>query len=213
MPAGMRCASSTIRCCAEPHFRELHILATLPRTQARASYWLGRTHEAEGETAAARLAYVEAARFGGTFYGQLAREKLGITTTGLERMPRPSALDRLRFADRDLVKAIRLLAAAGHADRSLPFLRRSARPSTRPARSRCSRRWRGGSASPAAGIAAAAAAEQRGLKVASLPAPFYRRAQRASHARTPSTGRWSTPSCARKAPSTTRRPAMPARAG
>ena len=33
---------------AEAHFRELHILATLPRTQARASYWLGRTHEAEG---------------------------------------------------------------------------------------------------------------------------------------------------------------------
>ena len=123
MPAGMRCASSTIRSRAEPHFRELHILATLPRTQARASYWLGRTHEAEGRDAAARLDYVEAARFGGTFYGQLAREKLGITTTGLERMPRPSALDRLRFADRDLVKVVRLLAAAGYADRSLPFLR------------------------------------------------------------------------------------------
>ena len=58
---------------AEPHFRELHTLATLPRTQARASYWLGRTHEAEGRDVAARLDYVEAARFGGTFYGQLSR--------------------------------------------------------------------------------------------------------------------------------------------
>ena len=108
---------------AEPHFRELHTLATLPRTQARASYWLGRTHEAEGRDVAARLDYVEAGRFGGTFYGQLAREKLGLITTGLERMPRPSALDRQRFADRDLVKVVRLLAAAGHAERSLPFLR------------------------------------------------------------------------------------------
>ncbi len=106
---------------AEPHFRELHTLATLPRTQSRASYWLGRTHEAEGHLPAAHLDYVEAARFGGTFYGQLAREKLGIKTTGLERMPRPSALDRIRFADRDMVKIVRLLAAAGDSDLSTPF--------------------------------------------------------------------------------------------
>ncbi len=106
---------------AEPHFRELHTLATLPRTQSRASYWLGRTHEAESRTTAARLDYVEAARFGGTFYGQLSREKLGMTTTGLERMPRPSALDRMRFADREMVKVIRLLASAGETEKSYPF--------------------------------------------------------------------------------------------
>ena len=41
---------------------------------------LARPHARGGEAhdAAARLDYVEAARFGGTFYGQLAREKLGI---------------------------------------------------------------------------------------------------------------------------------------
>ena len=49
-------------------FRELHGLATLQRTQSRASYWLGRTHAALGRSAAARLDYVEAARFGGTFH-------------------------------------------------------------------------------------------------------------------------------------------------
>jgi len=157
---------------AEPHFRELHILATLPRTQARASYWLGRTHEAEGKTAAARLDYVEAARFGGAFYGQLAREKLGIGTTGLERMPRPSALDRLRFADRELVKVARLLAAAGYADRSLPFLRALGDSVDTPGEVALltTLAWRIGM--PKAGIAAAAAAEERGLKVASLPALF-----------------------------------------
>lgn len=158
---------------AERHFRNVHTLATLPRTQARASYWLGRTREAEGRTVAAQLNYVEAARFGGTFYGQLAREKLGITTTGMERMPRPSALDRLRFADRDLVKVVRLLAAAGYADLSLPFLRALGESVDTPGEvallSTLARRL----GRSQAAIAAAAAAEERGLKVASLPALFF----------------------------------------
>jgi len=158
---------------AEPHFRELHSLATLPRTQARASYWLGRAHEAAGQSAAARLDYVEAARFGGTFYGQLAREKLSITTTGLERMPRPSALDRLRFAQRDLVKAVRLLAAAGHTDLALPFLEDLGESVDTPGEvallSTLARRI----GRPQAGVRAAAAAEERGLSVASLPALFF----------------------------------------
>lgn len=158
---------------AEPHFRELHILATLPRTQARASYWLGRTHEAEGRTAAARLDYVEAARFGGAFYGQLARQKLGITTTGLERVPRPSALDRIRFADRDLVKVIRLLTAAGNADRAAPFLEMLGETVDTPGEVTLLTTLARRIGRPQIGIAAAAAAEERGLKVASLPALFY----------------------------------------
>jgi soluble lytic murein transglycosylase len=158
---------------AEPYFRELHILATLPRTQARASYWLGRTHEAEGKTAAARLDYVEAARFGGAFYGQLAREKLGIRTTGLERMPRPSALDRMRFADRDLVKVVRLLAAAGYADRSLPFLRALGQSVDTPGEVALMTTLARRIGRPQAGIQAAAIAEERGLKVACLPALFF----------------------------------------
>lgn len=158
---------------AEQHFRELHILATLPRTQARASYWLGRTHEAEGRTAAARLDYIEAARFGGAFYGQLARQKLGITTTGLERVPRPSALDRIRFADRDLVKVVRLLAAAGNADRSAPFLKMLGETVDTPGEVTLLTTLARRIGRPQVGIAAAAAAEERGLKVASLPALFY----------------------------------------
>jgi soluble lytic murein transglycosylase len=158
---------------AEPHFRELHTLATLPRTQARASYWLGRTHEAEEQSAAARLDYVEAARFGGTFYGQLAREKLGIATTGLERMPRPSAMDRMRFANRDLVRAVRLLAAAGSTDLALPFLEDLGESVDTPGEvallSSLARRI----GRPHAGIVAAAAAEERGLRVACLPALFF----------------------------------------
>ena len=157
---------------AELHFRELHALATLPRTQSRASYWLGRAHEARGRTTAARLDYVEAARFGGTFYGQLAREKLGVPTTGLERLPRPSALDRIRFAGREPVQIVRLLAAAGHAERAFVFLRALGETVDTPGEvsllSNLARRI----GAPNAGRGAASAAEERGLRVASLSAPF-----------------------------------------
>ncbi len=158
---------------AEPHFRELHTLATLPRTQSRASYWLGRTHEAQQRPAAAHLDYVEAARFGGTFYGQLAREKLGITTTGLERMPRPSALDRIRFADRELVKVVRLLAAAGHADMASPFLAALGETVDTPGEVALLTTLARRIGRPEAGSEAAAEAEERGLKVACLPALFF----------------------------------------
>ncbi len=158
---------------AEPHFRELHTLATLPRTQSRASYWLGRTHEAQDRPAAAHLDYVEAARFGGTFYGQLARQKLGIRTTGLERMPRPSALDRIRFASREMVKAVRLLASAGHSDMATPFLEALGENVDTPGEVALLTTLARRIGRPQDGSDAAAEAEERGLKVASLPALFF----------------------------------------
>jgi soluble lytic murein transglycosylase len=157
---------------AHPHFRDLLALATLPRTRSRASYWLGLTYEAEGKSGAARLAYGEAARFGGTFYGQLAREKLGMSTTGLERTPSPSALDRLHFAERDGVRAIRMLAAAGHGERAFPFFRVLAETIETPGEVALLTALARRIGQPHAGTAAAAVAEQRGLAVASLPAPF-----------------------------------------
>ena len=157
---------------AEPHFRALADLATLPRTRSRASYWLGRTYEAADKTEAARLAYSEAARFGGTFYGQLAREKIGLSTTGLERSPPPSATDRLRFAEREGVHAIRLLVGAGHRELAHPFFRTLAETAETAGEAALvtalARRIR----QPHAGTQAAAIAERRGLAVASLPAPF-----------------------------------------
>jgi soluble lytic murein transglycosylase len=157
---------------AEPHFRELHALATLPRTRARASYWLGRTHEAEGRSEIARRDYEEAARFGGAFYGQLAREKLHVATTGLERMPRPSAMDRIRFAGRDCVKAIRLLAAAGYGDMALPFFLTLGESVDTPGEVTLLMGLARRIGRPEAGTRAAALAEQRGLNVASLPVAF-----------------------------------------
>ncbi|MBZ8131899.1 lytic transglycosylase domain-containing protein [Afifella sp. IM 167] len=106
---------------ARGHFARIAAVATQPRSIARAYYWLGRAHAAAGAETMARLAYGRAAEHGATYYGQLARDALGIAHTGLEMRPRPSALDRLRFAARDEVHAIKRLAAAGHSFRTRPF--------------------------------------------------------------------------------------------
>jgi soluble lytic murein transglycosylase len=157
---------------AESHFRKLLSLATLPRTRAKASYWLGRALEAEGAAVTARLDYADAARFGGTFYGQLARQRIGVVTTGLERAPSPSALDRLRFAGRIETRAIRLLAAAGRGDLAAPFFRAVAERTTTPGEIALLTGLARRIEQPGVGMAAVATAERRGLDVASLPAPF-----------------------------------------
>ena len=157
---------------AEKHFYDLIGFATLPRTHARASYWLGRAFEAQGKEDEARLAYAAAGRFGGTFYGQLARVELGLVTSGLERTPKPSALDRMRFSERDSVRAVRLLAAAGHSERAFPFFRGLALTVETPGEVTLLVALAQRIGQPHAGTGAAAAAEQRGLAVASLPAPF-----------------------------------------
>ncbi len=157
---------------AERHFRVLHTLATLARTKSRASYWLGRTHEAWGRVAAAHLNYIEAASFGGTFYGQLAREKLGMNTTGLERTPEPSALDRIRFAERELVRVARMLAAAGHAELARPFLVALGETVDTPGEVTLLLSLARRIDQTHAGIRAAVIAEGRGVKVGALPAPF-----------------------------------------
>jgi soluble lytic murein transglycosylase len=157
---------------ARPHFEELLSLATLTRTRGRAHYWLARMHDAAGKDELAKAAYAEAARFGGTFYGQLARQALGLRTTGLERAPQPSALDRIRFSERDGVKAIRLLVAAGHGDKAFPFIRELGRTVETPGEAALLTALARRIGQPRAGMIAAALAEQRGLDVASLTAPF-----------------------------------------
>jgi len=83
---------------AQMHFAAIKRVATKSRSIARAHYWLGRAQEAAGDDQQARVSYQIAGQYGSNFYGQLAREKLGLTTTGLETPPDPTATDRLRFA-------------------------------------------------------------------------------------------------------------------
>ncbi|MFT4090896.1 MAG: lytic transglycosylase domain-containing protein [Asticcacaulis sp.] len=101
------------------HFEKIREAGTTPITQGRAYYWLGRAYEARGQAGdpvLAHQAYTNGGQFIYAFYGQLAAEKAGITTITLGKDPVPTAEDRARFDNRDLVKAAKLLAQSGERD-------------------------------------------------------------------------------------------------
>ena len=64
---------------AVEHFRRLRNVAVTPITQGRVWYWLGRAHEANGNSEKAAEAYEVATRFQTSFYGQLATARVGQT--------------------------------------------------------------------------------------------------------------------------------------
>jgi soluble lytic murein transglycosylase len=157
---------------AERHFRNLAAVATLPRSRSRALYWLARAYQADGRAVSATAMFQEASAFGGTYYGQLAREAVGLQSTGVEAPPTPTASDRHRIAESPLVQAAALLASGGKPDESIRFLRRVAETATAPGEITLLVEFARRLGTPRAGIQLATLAEQRGLQVGSLSTPF-----------------------------------------
>jgi soluble lytic murein transglycosylase len=101
---------------AQEHFRKILDASTRPLSASRAWYWLGRAAEAGG-TGDARNFYESAARYPGTFYGQLAAAQLGKAVLDVA-YPTPTDEDRRNFANREVVRAITRLDSVGHDKRS-----------------------------------------------------------------------------------------------
>jgi len=111
---------------AAGHFDAIAKLAETPMSRARAAYWQGRTAEASSANDAgtvARRFYEQAAVHQTTYYGQLARAKLGVTT-----LPIRSISNEAKGEDReDAIKVIELLYAAGEKDLATPLVIEAAR--------------------------------------------------------------------------------------
>jgi len=111
---------------AARHFDAIAKLAETPMSRARAAYWQGRTAEATSANdaaTAARAFYEQAAVHQTTYYGQLARGKLGLTA-----LPIRSISNEAKGDDReDAVKVIELLYAAGEKDLAAPLVIEAAR--------------------------------------------------------------------------------------
>lgn len=107
---------------ADIHFARLQAAGGSPLTQSRALYWRGRAAEAEGDPVAAQLFYVQAARYGTTFYGQLAASRGGQAELNLGHDPEISPADRARFEARDVVRAARLLFSLGNGEAARAFV-------------------------------------------------------------------------------------------
>lgn len=98
---------------AIPHFEALSESSSLPLSQSRAHYWLGRTYEALGRSAEAEEHYALASAYHLTFYGQLAAEQLGVEQIPLAPEPIPDEDAIARFLDNDIVQAMIWLDGLG----------------------------------------------------------------------------------------------------
>lgn len=101
---------------AAPHFAKIAEISSRPISASRAFYWLGRAAEARSGGNAHDY-YRRSAHFGTTFYGQLAAAKLNEKAPELS-YPKPTEADRVRFAGRPAVQAIKRLEQVGYANRA-----------------------------------------------------------------------------------------------
>jgi soluble lytic murein transglycosylase len=102
-------------------FAEIPKISMHPVTVSRGYYWLGRAEEAAGDKIGARINYQNAARHTVTYYGQLARARLGLKDLPLPQVPRPPAAELAGFEKQEPIRALRLLYAADARDLAIPI--------------------------------------------------------------------------------------------
>lgn len=82
-----------------------------PHALSRGGYWQGRAAEAMGHRAEAKAFYMEAATHSATYYGQLARARLGLTDLGLRGPPVFTSKERKVLSNLEVVRAAEILYA------------------------------------------------------------------------------------------------------
>ncbi|MEA2886547.1 MAG: soluble lytic murein transglycosylase, partial [Bradyrhizobium sp.] len=104
---------------AAQHFARIGVGSVNPTALARAGYWQGRAAEAAGRTQDARRAYASAAEQSTSYYGQLARAKLGLPQLEINGVPstRSRGIERL-----EVVRAVQLLYALDEREIAIPIL-------------------------------------------------------------------------------------------
>jgi soluble lytic murein transglycosylase len=102
---------------AAQHFARIGVGSANPTTLARAGYWQGRAAEAMGRMQEARTAYSAAAAQSTSYYGQLARAKLGLPQLALNA----SLAGRGRGVERlEIVRAVQLLYDLDEGEIAIP---------------------------------------------------------------------------------------------
>ena len=103
---------------AAQHFARIGVGSVNPTTLARAGYWQGRAAEAAGRQQEARNAYTAAAEQSTSYYGQLARAKLGLPQIELNGVPSSGgrAVERL-----EIVRAVQLLLELNEREIAVPI--------------------------------------------------------------------------------------------
>lgn len=117
---------------AYEHFKRIYDVARTPVSIARATYWMGRSLEAQGSMQQAIQWYNVAAKYPATYYGQLGFLKTGNRTF---TQPLPSVInsaDVARYRGNELAKAAYLMLSIGKDDLGKLFMVGAALSSTTP---------------------------------------------------------------------------------
>jgi soluble lytic murein transglycosylase len=101
---------------AAQHFAHITEGTRNPHALARGGYWQGRAAEAMGRRAEAKTHYEMAAQHSATYYGQLARGRLGLPDLGLRGPPSFTAHERAVLSNLEIVRAANMLYALDERD-------------------------------------------------------------------------------------------------
>lgn len=101
---------------AAAHFAHIDEGTVSPHALARGGYWQGRAAEAMGQRAQARAYYEAASQYTATYYGQLARARLGLTDLGLRGPPVFSPQEESVLKNLKVVRAAEILYVLGERD-------------------------------------------------------------------------------------------------
>jgi len=109
---------------AIPHFTAMRAIADGPVSFAQSDYWLGRAYSQANNPKAAGPHYVEAAKYFNTYYGQIARQTLDKTASGMAvpDIPVPAADLVQRFVTDDAVRALVIASKADLIDLTRAFI-------------------------------------------------------------------------------------------
>ncbi len=101
---------------AAQHFARIDDGTNNPHALARGGYWQGRAADAMGQRAQAKAFYENAAQYTETYYGQLARARLGLTDLGLRGPPTFTAQEHGVLSNLEIVRAAEILYALDERD-------------------------------------------------------------------------------------------------
>jgi soluble lytic murein transglycosylase len=106
---------------AAAHFAHINEGTDNPHALARGGYWQGRAAEALGDKAKANAFYQAAAVHSATYYGQLARARLGLTELGLRPPPQFTTEEHAVLSNLEVVRAVEILYALDERDLVAPI--------------------------------------------------------------------------------------------
>jgi soluble lytic murein transglycosylase len=101
---------------AAEHFAHIDDGTHNPHALARGGYWQGRAADAMGQRAQAKAYYETAAQYTATYYGQLARARLGLVDLGLRGPPAFTPQEESTLKNLEVVRAAEILYALNERD-------------------------------------------------------------------------------------------------